>query len=125
MELKATLEEAAKRIQTVETGITPQAATPHLELPSSPSEPAVGLSAPPPDETVRSAGKVAVKGLSPPEAQFSRSLGEDYIVRARQAARVAAEPERSRFVKYPTGYPGAEDQLRPQAGEDKKPRPIA
>src|SRR5438477_2721636 len=68
MELKATLEEAAKRIQTVETGITPQAAvTPHLELPSSPSEPAVGLSPPPPDETVRRAGKVAVKGLSPPE----------------------------------------------------------
>ena len=126
MELKATLEEAAKRIQTVETGITPQAAvTPHLELPSSPSEPAVGLSPPPPDETVRSPGKVAVKDLSPPEAQFARSLGEDYIVRARQAARVAAEPERSRFVKYPTGYPGAEDHPRPQASEGKKPRPIA
>jgi hypothetical protein len=129
IELKTSLEEAAKRIQAFEAGLPPPAAvTPHLELPPTPSESpsfAIGLSPPPADQNLRSAERLAATEPAVHQAQATHSLGEEYIARARDAARGAAEPERSRFVKYPTGYPGAEEQTRPREGESKRPRPIA
>ena len=129
IELKTSLEEAAKRIQALEAGLPlSAAAAPPLESQPPPSESssfAVGLSPPPADETVRSAGRVPATEPPADEVQNAYSLGEEYIARARQAARGAAEPERSKFVKYPTGYPGAEEPPRPREGEAKRPRPVA
>ena len=130
IELKTSLEEAAKRIQAFEAALPSSVAvTPHLESPPSPSEspsPAIGLGPPPSDENVRRAGSLHASGSPTPEAQFAHTLlGGEYIAWARHAARGAAEPERSKFVKYPTGYPGAEEPPRLREGDGKKPRPIA
>jgi hypothetical protein len=114
IELKTSLEEAAKRIQAFEAGL-PSAAAAAPPSPSESPSSATGLRPPPSDEREPSAQ----------EAQTAHSLGEEYIARARQAARGAAEPERSRFVRYPTGYPGAEEPPRLREGESKEPLPIA
>ena len=129
IELKTSLEEAAKRIQALEAGLPlSAAAAPPLQSPPPPSvssSSAVGLSPPPADETVRSADRVPAAEPPAGAAQNAYSLGEEYIARARLAARGASEPERSRFVRYPSGYPGAEEPARLRGGEAKKPRPVA